>query len=52
MPHNIAVAELISHPLSPLPWVLLSPERLSEKTNTGVMAIFLQKHITPAEKSA
>ena len=44
------MTDILSYPLGPLPWALLTPDGLLRKTNKASLATCLQKKVTVAEE--
>lgn len=47
---NLQMADVLSHPLGPLPWALATSEGLHRKTNKAALASYLQKNVAPADQ--
>ena len=47
---DLHMAEVLSHPLGPLPWALATPHGLLRKTNKAALATALQRNVTSAER--
>ena len=47
---DLQMAEILSHPLRSLPWILATPKGQLRKTNKAALAFYLQKNVAVAEK--
>ena len=45
------MAEVLTHPLGPLPWALATPDGLFRKTKKAALANYLQKNIAQIEET-
>ena len=47
---NLKMEDILSHPLSPLPWALSTPDGLLRKTNKASLASNLQKNVAVSDE--
>lgn len=48
---DIQMADVLAHPMGPLPWALSTPEGSLRKTNKAALGTLLQRNVAPAEET-